>query len=165
MFGQSGNKVKEVNIVQIKIKDSNGLYIFIEAISCPKICWPQKYYFAKNNHDHLKNVNLLKHSGVDSTFINELIGNYFFYSFINGNIIKDQKDKPSATETYLGVFVLSGVFIEDSSKKEGSMHGFRDSGPVCKMHGCYVAQKSRATVHSYPSDTRRLQCVYVNNLL
>ena len=113
----------------------------------------------------MKNVNLLKHSGVDSTFITELIGNYFFYSFINGNIIKGQKDKPSATETYLGVFVLSGVFIEDSSKKEGSMHGFRDSDPVCKMHGCYVAQKSRATVHSYPSDTRRLQCVYVNNLL
>ena len=38
VFGQNDSKVKEVDIVQIKIKGSNGLYIFIEAILCPKIC-------------------------------------------------------------------------------------------------------------------------------
>ena len=38
VFEQDDNKVKEVDIVQIKIKGNNGLYIFIEAVSCPKIC-------------------------------------------------------------------------------------------------------------------------------
>ena len=37
VFGQND---KEVDIAQIKgkIKGNNGLYIFIEAVSCPKIC-------------------------------------------------------------------------------------------------------------------------------
>ena len=29
VFGQKDNKVKEVDIVQIKIKGNNGLYIFV----------------------------------------------------------------------------------------------------------------------------------------
>ena len=29
VFGQNDNKVKEVDIVQIKIKGNNGLYIFV----------------------------------------------------------------------------------------------------------------------------------------
>ena len=65
VFGQNDNKVKEVDIVQIKIKGNNGLCIFIEAVSFPKICSPitnQRYNFAKNNYDHLKNIKLLKHS-------------------------------------------------------------------------------------------------------
>ena len=34
------------------------------------------------------------------------------------------------------------------------------------MHGCYQdTPKIGATFHSYPSDTRRLQCVDVNNPL
>ena len=52
VFGQNDNKVKEVNIVQIKIKGNNRLYMFVEAVSCPKICSPitnHKYNFAKNN--------------------------------------------------------------------------------------------------------------------
>ena len=36
VFGQNDNKVKEVDIVQIKIKGNNELYIFIEAALCPK---------------------------------------------------------------------------------------------------------------------------------
>ena len=60
VFGQNHNKVKEVEIVQIKIKNNNGLCIYIEAISCPKICLPignQKYQFTENNYDHLRNIN------------------------------------------------------------------------------------------------------------
>ena len=63
VVGQNNNKVKEVNIVQIKIKGDNGLCIFIEAISYSKICSPirnQKYHFPKNNYDHLRNINLLE---------------------------------------------------------------------------------------------------------
>ena len=80
VFGQND---KEVDIAQIKgkIKGNNGLYIFIEAVSCPKICSPvtnQKYNFAKNNYDHLRNIKLLKHSEGDSTSIDLLIGNDLF---------------------------------------------------------------------------------------
>ena len=78
VFGQSDNKVKEVDIAQIKIKGNNGLYIFIEAVSCPKTCLSitsQKYNFAKNNSDHLRNIKLLKHSEGDSTSLDLLIGN------------------------------------------------------------------------------------------
>ena len=126
VFGQNDNKVKEVDIVQIKIKGNNGLYIFIEAVSCPKICWPitnQRYNFAKNNYDHLRNIKLLKHTEGDSTSIDLLIGNDFYYSFINGNIVKGQKDEPIAIETYLGGFILSGVFIDKNINK-GSSNNF-----------------------------------------
>ena len=77
------------------LKGNNGLRIYIEAISCPKICSSirnQNYHFAKNNYDHLKNVNVLKHSEGDSTSIDSLVGN-------------------ETIETYLGSFVLSGAFI------------------------------------------------------
>ena len=68
--GENDNKVKEVDIVQIKIKSNNGLSIFVEAVSCPKICSPltnQRYNFVKNNYDHFRNIKLLKHSEEDST--------------------------------------------------------------------------------------------------
>ena len=51
VFGQNDNKGKEVNIVQIKTKGNNRLYMFVEAVSCPKICSSitnHKYNFAKN---------------------------------------------------------------------------------------------------------------------
>ena len=45
-----------------------------------------------------------------------------------------------------------------------TMYDFRDSVPVRKMYGCYyVTQKFQTTFHFYLSDTRRLQCVDVNN--
>ena len=124
VFGQND---KEVDIAQIKgkIKGNNGLYIFIEAVSCPKICSPvtnQKYNFAKNNYDHLRNIKLLKHSEGDSTSIDLLIGNDFFYSFINGNISKGQKSEPTAIENYLGGFILSGAFIDKNTNKESSIN-------------------------------------------
>ena len=125
VFGQNDKRVKEVDIVQIKIKGNNGLYIFIEAVSCTKICSPitnQRYNFAKNNYDHLRNIKLLKHSEGDSTSIDLLIGNDFYYSFINGNIVKGQKDEPIAIETYLGGFILSGVFIDKNINKESSIN-------------------------------------------
>ena len=125
VFKQNDNKVKEVNIVQIKIKGKNRLYIFIEAVLCPKICSPitnQRYNFARNNYDHLRNIKLLKHSEGDLTSIDLLIGNDFYYLFINGNIVKGQKDEPIAIETYLGGFILSGVFINKNINKESSIN-------------------------------------------
>ena len=77
-------RFKEVNIVQIKIKGNNGLYIFIESVSCPKICLSitsQKYNFAKNNYDHLRNIKLLKHSEGDSTSLDSLIGNDLLFVY------------------------------------------------------------------------------------
>ena len=125
VFKQNDNKVKEVNIVQIKIKGKNKLYIFIEVVLCPKICSPitnQRYNFAKNNYDHLRNIKLLKHAEGDSTSIDLLIGNDFYYSFINGNIVKGQKDEPIAIETYLGGFILLGVFINKNINKKSSIN-------------------------------------------
>ena len=80
------------------------------------------YNFAKNNYDHLRNIKLLKNSDRDSTSIDLLIGNDFHYSFIKGNIVKGQKDKPIAIETYLGGFILSGVFIDKYVNKESSIN-------------------------------------------
>ena len=39
------------------------------------------------------------------------------------------------------------------------IHGFRDSVSVCNLHDCYYdTQKFRATFHSNPRFTKRLQC-------
>ena len=70
----------------------------------------------------MRNIKLLKHTEGDSTSIDLLIGNDFYYSFINGNIVKGQKDEPIAIETYLGGFILSGVFIDKNINKESSIN-------------------------------------------
>ena len=77
---------------------------------------------AKNNYDHLWNIKLLKYSEGDSTSIDLLIRNDFCYSFINWNIAEGQKDEPIAIETYLGGFILSGVFIDKNINKESSIN-------------------------------------------
>ena len=47
-----------------------------------------------------------------------------------------------------------------------TIHGFSDSVPFIKIHDCLLGYaKIWATFHSYPSDTRQLQCVDVNNPL
>ena len=70
----------------------------------------------------MRNIKLLKHSEGDSTSIDLLIGNDFFYSFINGNISKGQKSEPTAIENYLGGFILSGAFIDKNTNKESSIN-------------------------------------------
>ena len=62
---------------------------------------------------------------------------------------------------------LSCLRISNGQSRDlTTIHGFRDSVPVCKMYGCYkVTQKFRATFHFFPNDTRRLQCVDVSNPL
>ena len=70
----------------------------------------------------MRNIKLLKHSEGDSTSIDLLIGNAFYYSFINGNVVKGQKDEPIAIETHLGGFILSDVFIEKNINKESSIN-------------------------------------------
>ena len=45
-----------------------------------------------------------------------------YYSFINENTVKGQKDEPMAIETYLGGFILSGVFIDKNINKESSIN-------------------------------------------
>ena len=47
-----------------------------------------------------------------------MIGNDFYYLFINGNIVKGQKDEPIATETYLGGFILLAVSIDKNINKK-----------------------------------------------
>ena len=45
-----------------------------------------------------------------------------YYLFINGNIVKGQKDEPITIETYLGGFILSAVFIDKNINKEHSIN-------------------------------------------
>ena len=51
-----------------------------------------------------------------------MIGNYFYYSFVNLNNVKGQKDEPIAIETYLGSFTLSGVFNDKNINKKNSVN-------------------------------------------
>ena len=155
VFGQNDNKFQEVNTVKTKTKGNNGLYIFIETFSCPKISSPitkKRYNFAKNNYDHMRNIKLLKHSERDSTSIDLLIGNDFYYSFIFGNIVKAQKYETVAIDTYLGGFILSGVFIDKKINK-GSSINFNSTNLL------------RITVEdSYINDYQDEKCVYQDKL-
>ena len=51
-----------------------------------------------------------------------MIGNDFYHSFLNGNIIKGQKDEPIAIETYFSGFISSGVSIDKNINKESSIN-------------------------------------------
>ena len=100
----------------------------------------------------MRNIKLLKHSEGDSTSIDLLIGNDFYYSFINGNIVKGQKDEPIAIETYLGGFILSGVFIDKNINKESSIN----------FNSTHVL---RLTVEdNFINDYKEEKCVYQDEL-
>ena len=89
-------RLKKSILYKLKLKITKDS--FIEAISFPKIFSPirnQMHHFVKTNYDHLRNINLLKHSDGDSNSIDSIIGNDLYYSFLNGDLVKGQKDKPS----------------------------------------------------------------------
>ena len=70
----------------------------------------------------MRNIKLIKPSEGDSTPLDLLIGNDFYYSFINGNIVNGQKDESITIEIYLCGFILSGVFIDKNINKESSIN-------------------------------------------
>ena len=81
-----------------------------------------------------------------------MIGNDFYYSFINGNIVKGQKDEPIAIETYLGGFILSGVFIDKNINKES----------LINFNSTHVL---RITVEdNFINDYKEERCVYQDEL-
>ena len=142
-------KLKRSILYKLKLK------VTTEAISGLKIHSPirnQKYHFAKNNYDHLRNINLLKHSEEDSTSIDLLTQNDFYYSFINGNIVKGKKDETIAIETYLAGFILSGIFIDENSKKETSIN-------FNSIHALRIAAED-----NFINDYKEEKCVHQDEL-
>ena len=133
IFGKNHNKVKEVDIGQIKIKVTADFAFLLKLFRAQKFAHLseiKKYHFAKNNCDHSRNINLLKHSDRDSTSIDLLIVNDFYYSFTNESIVKVQTDEPIPIETRLGGFISSGVFIDENIGKECSI-SFNSTHVLC----------------------------------
>ena len=100
----------------------------------------------------MRNIKLLEHFEGDSTSVDLFIGNDFYYSLINGDIVKGQKDEPIAIETYLGGFILSGVFIDKNINKESSIN----------FNSAHVL---RITVEdNFINDYKEERCVYQDEL-
>ena len=60
---------------------------------------------------------------------------------------------PKEIQQLILIRLMTGHYM--AKLKNHPIHGFKDSVPVRKMHGCYYdTQKFRATSHSYPSDIR-----------
>ena len=97
----------------------------------------------------MRDIKLLKHSEGDSTSIDLLIGNDFFYSFINGNISKGQKSEPTAIENYLGGLILSGAFIDKNTNKESSIN-------LNSTHVCITYKAEDNFINDYKEG----KCVY-----
>ena len=97
-------------------------------------------------------LKLLKHSEGDSTFIDSLIGTDSYYSFLNVNIVKGQKDEPIAIETYLGGFILSGVFNDKNVNKVS----------LIKFNSTHVLHKTAED--NFINDYKEEECVYQDEL-
>ena len=75
-----------------------------------------------------------------------------YYSFINGPIFKSRRDETIAIKTYLGGFILSGVFIDKNFNKESPIN-FNSAHVLCI-----------AVEDNFINDYKEEKCVYQNEL-
>ena len=112
-FGHYESKLKNVDIVQIKIKaKSSNESAYVEAICVPEIFSPliiQNIEIAAGQYEHLLNLDFADFSeGEESLEVGVLIGLDFYYSFVSG-VKKKGRKGPVAIKSCYG-WMLSGSY-------------------------------------------------------
>ena len=112
-FGHNTSKLKNVDIVQMKIKGKSSNHsVYVETICVPETCSPlknQNIETAAGQYENLLNLDFADCSeGEDSLEVGVLIGLDFYYSFVSGVVKKGTKG-PVAIESCLG-WMLSGPY-------------------------------------------------------
>ena len=141
-FGHYESKLKNVDIVQMKIKGKfRNHSVYVEAIYVPEICSPlknQNIEIAAGQYEDLLNLDFADCSeGEDSLKVGAQIGLDFYYSFVSGVVKKGTKG-PVAIDSCLG-WMLSGPYnnLNETSTNVITTHALL---AYCEQHETSLTQ-------------------------
>ena len=119
-FGQSDARLRSCEIVQVGIKTACEATVYIQAYVVPVICGPltqQPIELAQCSYEHLRGLPLADKAGARDLAVNILIGADYYWSLVEGTVIRGAPWEPVALATKLG-YVLSGpsiVMVDDEN--------------------------------------------------
>ena len=100
-FGSTEGKVSIVDVVNLKIKCRNNEFVNIEALCVPVICSSllgQKPFEISKIHTEFGKLYLADYKqNIEEKNISILIELDYYFSFINGNVIRSENDEPSCS--------------------------------------------------------------------
>ena len=112
-FGQSDARLRSCEIVQVGIKTACEATVYIQAYVVPVICGPltqQPIELAQCSYEHLRGLPLADKAGARDLAVNILIGADYYWSLVEGTVIRGAPWEPVALATKLG-YVLSGPSV------------------------------------------------------
>ncbi|XP_074623953.1 uncharacterized protein LOC141881889 [Acropora palmata] len=139
-FGSDYDNLKSVDVVNLCPKNvDNDVIMTITAHVVPMICSPLNYeavQFAKNNHDHLKDIVLSECNPDENLVVDILVAADQYWNIANGEI-KRGESGPVAMNTRFG-WTLSGP-VENAPRSEthsvnlAATHVLRIDTGSCEM--------------------------------
>ncbi len=117
-FGKSDARLRTCEIVQVGIKTRCDAIVYIQPYVVPVICGPltqQPTELAQSSYEHLHDLSLADRCGEGDLPISILIGADYYWSLVEGTVVRGAPWKPVALATKLG-YVLSGptMIVSDS---------------------------------------------------
>ena len=112
-FGESDARLRTCEIVQVGIKTICDATVYIQAYVVPVICGPlsqQSTRLTQCSYEHLHDLPLADRAGGGDVTVSILIGADYYWSLVEGTIIRGAPWEPVAIATKLG-FVLSGPTV------------------------------------------------------
>ena len=109
-FGDSDARLRSCEIVQVGIITASKAIVYVQAYVVPVICGPLTQHpaeHAQGCYKHLCGLPLADRAGDNDLTVGILIGADYYWSLVEGSIIRGAPWEPVAVATKLG-YVLSG---------------------------------------------------------
>ena len=112
--------VQNLMVVELCVRGKKNVIVTIEALCIPLICSPLSNQYidkAIQNNSHLQNLELAEYDrGPGKKTVDMLVGLDFYYSFINGRIVRGEEGAPIAVESNVGYIICGPMKMkfEDS---------------------------------------------------
>ncbi len=125
-FGENDARLRMCNIVQVGIKTEYGGTVYVRAYVVPVICGPlvqPPASVVQNEYDHLRGLPLADNPGMvdPSMNIQILVGADYYWSLVEGAVVRGGPHEPIALATKLG-YVLSGPVVMDSQNDRADQY-------------------------------------------
>lgn len=120
-FGESDARLRSCEIVQVGIKTAFGETVYVQVYVVPVICGPPTQppaELTQCTYEHLRGLPLAEWAGVRDRTVSILIGADYYWSLVEGTVIRGAPSEPVALATKLG-YVLSGPTMVRPEDKDG----------------------------------------------
>ena len=145
-FGESDARLRTCETIQVGIKTMCDAIVYIQAYVVPVICGPltqQPTELAQSSCKHLHGLSLADSCGRGDLPISILIGADYYWSLVEGTVVRGAPWEPVALATKLG-YVLSGPTMIMSHDDNGNIVNLTATH-VLKVEASVVNQEEIAS--------------------